>query len=343
MPLGNLSVVDENYILPDKNREVMKKLQFANIPTPVQTLKFNDCTFQIKRDDLTGMELSGNKVRKLEYLLYDAKRQGAGVIFTCGGDQSNHARATAIAAAAAGFKSKLFLWGKDSNNPEGNLFLDKFIGSEIQFLTRKMYENVYDIMNLEKEKREKKGQKVYIIPAGGSSEVGIWGYINFYDELKNQINLNVVDGILTACGSGGTSAGLLTGAAIHNPDLRIYAVNVLASAEEMRSEILTLAESCIRRYKLNVKFNKNNLIILDGYSAEGYKHISPDIVNVIRDFARKTSIILDPAYTGKAFCAYNDHFLKNKRKSKVLFVHTGGFFGVFNKRKQYLTSIDLDS
>lgn len=316
----------------------MKKLSLANIPTPINSINFEGCSFQIKRDDFTGMELSGNKVRKLEYLLYDAKKKGADMVFTCGGDQSNHSRATAIAASSVGLKSKLFLWGKDSSVPEGNLFLDKFIGSEIQFLTRKEYDCVTELMEREKAKREKKGQKVYIIPAGGSSEVGIWGYINIFEELKEQIALPLRDGILTACGSGGTSAGLLIGAAKYSPHLKIYAVNVLDTAEQMRNEILTLAESCIRNFKLKVKLDESKLVILDGYSNEGYKKIAPDKVELIRQFAKKSGIIFDPAYTGKAFCAYYDHFIKRHKRSTVLFIHTGGLFGTFNKRHEYLQS-----
>lgn len=314
----------------------MKKILLANVPTPINPIKFDGCNFQIKRDDLTGMELSGNKVRKLEYLLYDAKKKGADMVFTCGGDQSNHSRATAIAAASVGLKSKLFLWGKDNSTPEGNLFLDKFIGSEIQFLTRKEYDDVNDLMEREKVKREYKGQKVYIIPAGGSSEVGIWGYIDIFEELKKQITLLTRDGIFTACGSGGTSAGLLIGAAKFYPHLTIYAVNVLDTAERMRNEILNLAESCVRKYKIKVKLDDSKLVILDGYSEEGYKNIAPEKVNLIRKFAQKTGIIFDPAYTGKAFCAYYDYFIKGHKRSTVLFIHTGGLFGTFNKRREYL-------
>lgn len=313
------------------------RISLANIPTPLQTLPFNGCKFLIKRDDFTGLELSGNKVRKLEYLLYQAKKEKADYIFTCGGDQSNHSRATAVAATALGFKVKLFLWGKDSQNAEGNLFIDKFIDSEIKYLLKREYAHNTIIMQQEKEFFERKGKKVFVIPEGGSSKLGIWGYINFIDELSNQLNIKKVKGILTACGSGGTSAGLLVGAALKKLKTKIFAVNVLYPKNTIKEKILNLAYSCIEKYKLDCTFSEEQLEILDGYSEEGYKHINNQKLELLKSFAASSGIILDPAYTGKAFFAYEENFLRNKTKTDVLFIHTGGIFGVFNKRKQYLS------
>jgi D-cysteine desulfhydrase len=122
------------------------KIKLANIPTPLQTINFEGKNFLIKRDDLTGTELSGNKVRKLEYLIYQAKKEKAGIVFTNGGDQSNHARATVIAASSEGLESKIFLWGINKRNSDGNLFLDKFYGAEISFLNKKEFFKVNDVM-----------------------------------------------------------------------------------------------------------------------------------------------------------------------------------------------------
>jgi len=313
------------------------RISLANIPTPLQTLSFGGCKFLIKRDDFTGLELSGNKVRKLEYLLYQAKKEKADYIFTCGGDQSNHSRATAVAATSLGFKVKLFLWGKDSQNAEGNLFIDKFINSEIRYLTKKEYSDYSGIMAEEKKSFERNGKKVFIIPEGGSSELGIWGYINFISEIKNQLNINKVKGILTASGSGGTSAGLLIGTALNKIRTKIFAVNVLYPKNIIKEKILNLAYSCIEKYRLDCTFSEGQLEILDGYSEEGYKHITNQKIELLKSFAASSGIILDPAYTGKAFYAYQEHFLQNKLKTDVLFIHTGGLFGVFNKRKQYLS------
>lgn len=314
-----------------------KRIPLANIPTPLMKMNFGGCHFLMKRDDFTGLELSGNKVRKLEFILYQAKKEGASRIFTCGGEQSNHSRATAAAAKAQGLDVKLFLWGKKSNKAEGNLFIDRFLGADIRYLDKEDYFRVNSIMEEERFKAEEKGEKVFVVPEGGSSPLGIWGYINFIEELKLQTNIKKLKGIITACGSGGTSAGLLVGAALNKLKLKVYAVNVLYQAEDMRKRILDLAEESIRLYKLPCRIDEGSLVILDGYSREGYKHITEEKLRVIRSFAQSTGIILDPAYTGKAFYAFNENFLKGQKNSDVLFVHTGGLFGVFPKREKYLS------
>jgi len=313
-----------------------KKIQLANIPTPLQKINFQDKNFLIKRDDFTGMELSGNKVRKLEYLIYQAKKEKSDMVFTDGGEQSNHARATVIAAAQAGIKSKLFLWGKDKNNADGNLFLDKFLGAEISFLNKKEYANVNDIMFEERKKLLKKDKKVFVIPEGGSTTLGIWGYVSFVSELQKQVDLKSIKGILVAAGSGGTAAGLLVGLALIKSNLKVYAVNVLYPKNVIRKKIIQLAEGCKLDFKLSCKKNEGNLEILDGYSEEGYKKITNDKLELIKKFAKSTGIILDPAYTGKAFKAYYENFLLKNQGMKVIFLHTGGLYGVFGKRKEFL-------
>jgi D-cysteine desulfhydrase len=315
---------------------IPKKIKLANIPTPLQTVNFDGKSFLIKRDDLTGVELSGNKVRKLEYLIYQAKKEKADVIFTDGGDQSNHARATVIAASSAGIKSKLFLWGKDKSGADGNLFLDKFYGADISYLNKKEFSKVNDIMFEERTKLFKKGKDAYVIPEGGSTTLGIWGYISFINELKEQINLNKLEGITVAAGSGGTAAGLLAGAALLNLKLKIYAVNVLYSENDIKRKILQLAEGCVLDYKLPCKIDESNLKLLNGYSNEGYKKITGDKLDLIKRFARSSGMLLDPAYTGKAFTAYYENFLLKNKGMKILFLHTGGLFGVFGRREEYL-------
>ena len=315
-----------------------KKIKLANIPSPLQEVKFDGKSFIMKRDDLTGLELSGNKVRKLEYLLYQAKKEKSEIIFTTGGDQSNHARATVIASAKCGMKSNLFLWGKDSSKVEGNLFIDKFLGADISFLNKNDFQNVNQIMFKQKEKLEREGRKVYVIPEGGSTTLGIWGYISFIEELAKQIDLKSIQGIVSASGSGGTAAGMMVGAAMLNLNLKIFCVNVLYGQEKIKKRILDLAEGCIMDYKLQCKMKNENLEIIDGYSEEGYKNISENKIKIIKNFARESGIILDPAYTAKAFTGYNQEFLKKGKGRKVLFLHTGGIFGVFAKKTQYLNA-----
>ena len=313
-----------------------KRISLAQIPTPLEEIKFEGKSFLIKRDDLTGCELSGNKVRKLEYLLAEAKHQRADIVFTSGGDQSNHARATVIAAKKMGLNTKLFLWGKDAVVSNGNLFLDKMSGANIQFFTEKKYEKVNDIMFEQRLALLKKGKNAFVFPGGGSTTLGIWGYINFINELKKQVDLKKIDSIVAACGSGGTAAGMLVGAALNNLDVKIVAVHVLMSKSEMEKHILQLAEGCVLDYKLKCKIDPKNLIVLDGYSKEGYKKISKPKVKLIKKFASETGILFDPAYTGKAFKAYYDNYLIKGKGKRNIFVHTGGLFGIFSRTKEFL-------
>ena len=316
--------------------KIPKKINLANLPTPLEKIQFEGKKFLIKRDDYTGTDFSGNKIRKLEYLLARAKRSGAEIIFTCGGEQSNHCRATASAAAKLGMKTRLFLWGNDSANAGGNLFLDKMYGSEISFLNKKNYVDVNQIMTEESEQMVRKGRKVYVIPEGGSTTLGIWGYISFINELKKQIDLRKINGIISAAGTGGTAAGLLIGSALNKSAMNIYVVNVLYKKEELRKRIMFLAEGVIEEYDLPCTLNESGLIIFDGFSGEGYKNISDEKIKVITKLAKESGILLDPAYTGKAFYAFNKMFLKKGSGSKIIFLHSGGIFGAFAKNKKYL-------
>ncbi|MCL6495438.1 MAG: pyridoxal-phosphate dependent enzyme, partial [Ignavibacterium sp.] len=237
-----------------------KKVKLANIPTPLEVIKYQNINFLIKRDDLTGCELSGNKVRKLEYIIADAIKNKADIIFTCGGEQSNHARATTIAAKKFGLPVKLFLWGSERKIPGGNLFLNKIYGAEIMYLNKSEYEKVNDIMQYQREKLLRKNQNAYVIPEGGSTANGIFGYFSFITELMKQIDLNKIKGIVTAAGSGGTSAGILAAVSYLNLDIQVVAVNVLYSKEIITKKILMLAEALNLEYDLNTGIKAENLI-----------------------------------------------------------------------------------
>jgi len=319
--------------------KIPKKINLANLPTPIELISFRNKKFLIKRDDYTGIDFSGNKIRKLEYLLYQAKQNRAKIIFTCGATQSNHCRATVAAAARIGIRTKLFLWGNDSNTADGNLFLSKIYGADISYLNKINYMNVNEIMAEEAYQHINKGKKVYIIPEGGSTVLGIWGYISIINELKKQIDLNRVKGILCASGTGGTAAGLLVGAAINKINLNVYAVNVLYSKHKLQKKIMNLAEGVKQHYDLNFKVDDSKLEIIDGYSKEGYRNISADKLKLINNAAAKTGILFDPAYTGKAFYAFINKFLSKGEGRKIIFLHTGGLFGAFAKRKKYMQNL----
>jgi len=314
----------------------IKRINIAILPTPLEVCTFENKKFLLKRDDLTGCELSGNKIRKLEYLLADAKKNKADIILTCGGEQSNHARAVTIAVKKIGLKTKLFLWGNNNSKISGNLFLNKVNNAEIKFLNKKEYDNVNEIMTKEAEELKKKGLNAYIIPEGGSNVIGVYGYFNFVEELAGQIASNQLKGIVVAAGSGGTVAGILAGISFLKHKVEVIVVNVLYDEETIRKKIINLAQAFLNQHKIKNRLLVEQLIILDGYSKEGYKKIHPDKIKLLLKFVSETGILLDPVYTGKAFYAYYENFLVKNLGMKYLFVHTGGLFGVFGREKEYL-------
>jgi D-cysteine desulfhydrase len=317
----------------------LKKIDLSQIPTPIQICHFENKKFLIKRDDLTGCELSGNKVRKLEYLLYDAKKNKADIIFTCGGIQSNHARATTIAAKKIKLPTKLFLWGSEKTKLTGNLFFNKVNNAEIRFLNKSEYKNVNDLMLEESILMKKKGLNVYIIPEGGSNIIGIYAYFNFVSELSNQLGLKKLEGIVLPAGSGGTAAGILAGLSYYGFDIKLYVVNVLYDELTIRKKIINLAQAFILQHKIKIDLMVNNLIVLSGYSNEGYKKISQDKIKLMIRFANESGILFDPVYTGKTFFAYYKNFLINNLGMKNLFVHTGGLFGIFGREKEFINNL----
>lgn len=312
------------------------KLDLAFLPTPLVRVNYNGNSILIKRDDITGMETSGNKIRKLEYLLAEAKQKKADIILTTGGLQSNHARATTAAAAALGIKVRLYLWGEYTRHATGNLFINKFLGAEIVYLDYEEFVNASGIMKAAARELEAEGKNVYIIPEGGSSVTGIQGYINFWEELGSQTNLNDIKEIWVAAGSGGTAAGLLIGARRKKLSVTIKAVSVLYPVELMQKKIDDLLSHYTEKYGATEGYSAS-LQIVGGYSQEGYKQITPEKVAVLRNFARATGIILDPVYTGKAFFAMSDSVRKSDGYEGKLFLHTGGFLGVFDKTGEYLS------
>lgn len=310
-----------------------KKIKLVSGVTPLEESIFRGVSFLMKRDDLTGTETSGNKIRKLQYLLFEAVASGATVIYTCGGGQSNHCRATVIAARKTGIPVRLFLW-EDADAPsEGNLFFNRLYSKSIEYLSFENYLKVNDIMLENARREEASGGKVFIIPEGGSSVTGITGATECYIEIINQLAKREqrIKSITVAAGSGGTAAGLLLGAAMLRKKTKIFAVPVLYEGSDFRERILELALKSAKKYGISTSGIKDNLELIPGYSKEGYKSIAVDTLSVIREFAMETGILFDPVYTGKAFAAYSDKLLGSKRHSPHLFLHTGGLFGWFGK------------
>jgi len=325
------------------NFQYPDKFDLCMLPTPIVPLSrfFNEkqeCKVWLKRDDLTGLELSGNKVRKLEFIAKDAVKKGANHLLTCGGLQSNHCRTTAFVAAQLGLKSTVFLRGIKTENGTGNYLMNQIVGANIEYVTPDEYKRIDAIMSDYANKINKTGNVAYVIPEGGSNEVGAWGYIQCFTELKLQIkNQNLpIDTVVVATGSGGTHAGLLLGKLLTESALDVISVNVCDSAKYFQDKIHSIINKFSANNNINLNVKPDDIKIIDGFVGEGYGLITEKEVSVIKRFAEAEGIILDPVYSAKAFLGL-EHVINEKLiiSKNVLFIHTGGIFGLFPNAEHF--------
>ena len=319
----------------------MEKFNIANLPTKIQKLerysKELGANVYIKRDDQTGSEISGNKIRKLEYLAKDAISKGCDLLITCGGIQSNHCRATVVTATLFGMKSAVLLRISDTPPVTGNYFLDKLFGADVKFCTREEYSKQRgEIMEAMAEEYRKQGYNPYIIPEGASNAIGTLGYYNCMDEILEQekemgITFNT---IVVATGSGGTYAGLYLANEVKKLGKRVIGMAVCDDTEyftNIAHDIATEALQYLPEYK-NEVLNRYNIEINDKYVGIGYALSRPEELEFIKKFARQEAIVLDPVYTGKGMYGVFNELQEGGNISKednVLFIHTGGLFGLF--------------
>jgi len=308
------------------------RISLAQAPTPLQHLPrlsaHTGIDFWMKRDDLTGdIGLSGNKVRKLEYLLAAALAQGATHVLTTGGAQSNHARATAAAAARLGLQCVLVLAGQDPGTREGNLRLDELYGADIRFPGAVTPEDQARALTQAGAELAATGARPYIVPVGGSTPLGALGSYRCYLEIAEDLPGDAW--ICTATGSGGTHAGLALGAALLGKASRVQGFSVWQSAEYLQpvtSAILAGAAALLYEASPQIALH-----IDDNYRAPRYGKSSPAGLEAIGLLARLEGIILDHVYTGKAMAGVLDYIARGiiEPGERVVFVHTGGAPAIF--------------
>ena len=320
-----------------------ERIRLAFTPTPLRLLnnvsKEIGCNIWLKCDDQSGSILSGNKVRKLEFLLAEAIQKNTKVIITCGGIQSNHCRATAAACAQLGIQCHLILRDGDSpddpEEPDGNWLLDTLCGAQIDIISAKDYrENFATILDKLQNHYRNQNLQTYFIPTGGSNETGIWGYIAAAEEIKNSSFDHPIDAIVSATGSGGTQAGLTLG--MSDCKTPVYGMAVCDSKGYFKNKILT--DVAAWRTKYGSEPVSLNINTIDKYIGPGYAKGYPELFNTIRWLAKSEGVILDPVYTGKAFFGMLEELATGEfvGMKNIIFVHTGGIFGVFPKRKNIL-------
>lgn len=329
-------------------------IDLAYRPTPLQKMEklSNSLGVEIffKRDDFTGCELSGNKVRKLEFLLADARNKGADTVITCGGAQSNHCRATALAAVKAGLGSTLLLRTDNPTQPpavEGNILLDCLAGAEIVWVTPEQYRENTTLFQEQTSRLKKLGKYPYSVPEGGSTPLGAWGYVRAMEEIVSDLSgLGITDlsstTVISAMGSGGTTAGLVLGKKLLKTDLRTAGVNVCNDRSYFKDVIGRICSGFINDFSCDISVDlDSDLTIVDGYVGRGYALSRQEELQAIYDLARMEGVILDPVYTGKAWYGMISELKKQPGLfgSRIVFVHTGGLFGLFPAADQFVDDV----
>ena len=311
----------------------MKKLQdFPRVslglfPTPIQKLENVSRRFganvYLKRDDLTGLGLGGNKVRKLEFLLADAKAQGVEVVFTTGGAQSNHAMLTAAAANRLGMKPILILKKRGVTARRGNQLLEHLMGTDVRFLDTDSYDDIYAEMD---RVGKALGVPYYKIPCGGSNALGSLGYVACAEEIAGQGMR--FDHLVCAEGSGGTMAGLALGAKLFLPGTKVH--GMMVDSDPFEEITLRLMKEAAALLEADLEITADDFALRD-LCGPGYAIPSAEGNEAVRLLAETEGLFLDPVYTGKAFAGLIRMLTDGTLQSgeNVLFLHSGGAGGLF--------------
>ena len=307
--------------------KAFEKLALGVFPTPVHKLenisRLLGTQVYIKRDDMTGLGLGGNKVRKLEYLLADAKAKGAQVVFTTGGAQSNHAMLTAAACRKLGMTPVLILKKRGVTARQGNQLLEHLMGVDVRLMDTDSYEDIYAEMD---RVGQEMGKPYYKIPCGGSNALGTLGYVDCVREIRDQGMQ--FDHIICAEGSGGTMAGLALGAKLYMPDTRV--TGMMVDTDPFDRITVDLMRGAAALLHADIVISREDFDLRD-MCGPGYAISSQEGNAAVAMMAEQEGLFLDPVYTGKAFAgliamAEEGAFAPDDR---VLFLHSGGAGGLF--------------
>ncbi len=293
----------------------------------------------IKRDDLTGLALGGNKARKLEFLIGDALRQQATTVITTGAAQSNHARMTAAAARAAGLRVELVLTADADPPMQGNLLLDRIFGAVLHYVPPPADPTLATSDEEEAKVAEviaslqARGERPYLIPIGGSSGIGVLGYFSGTPELLAQLEerRERAARLYFASGSRGTQAGITLGAKHFGAPYEVYGVAVSGGESFKRERALRIGNEAATLARIATRLTPDDLVTDQNFIGPGYGMATPECVEAIRLLAETEGILLDPVYTAKAMAALIHHARAGALdpSASVVFVHTGGVPALF--------------
>ena len=309
----------------------LPRIKIAHLPTPLEPLPrlsaiLDGPNLFVKRDDLTGLALGGNKTRKLEYLIAEAQANGARTLITAGAVQSNHCRQTAAAAARFGFDCILVLTGVEPQVLEGNTLLDHLLGAQIIWTTREKRE---ETLQTTFARCWDNGQRPYMIPYGGSNAIGASAYAQAFLELLGQ--MDSFDWVVFASSSGGTQAGLAIGAQIANWNGGLLGISVDETESILRTKVSELIAATLEKNGLVPAQAEYTNLINDSYTGAGYAIMDQPEKEAIHLFAEQEALLLDPVYTGRAAAGLIDLIRRGffKKSESVVFWHTGGIPALF--------------
>lgn len=310
-----------------KSLQEFPRIPLAVLPTPIQKLenisRLLGTNVWIKRDDLTGIGLGGNKVRKLEFLLADAKRQGAEIVFTIGGAQSNHAMLTAACAKKLGMTPILILKKRGVTERKGNQLLEYLMDTDVRFMDTDSYDDIYAEMD---RVGQASGKKYYKIPCGGSNAIGALGYVNCMKEIADT-GMHF-DYVCCAEGSGGTHAGVALGAKLFMPKTQV--VGLMVDSDPFEIITTRIMQETAKLLELDFVPTESDVHLVN-MCGPGYAIPSPEGNAAIRMMAANEGLFLDPVYTGKAFAGLIKLAREGKFKpdDNVLYLYSGGAGGLF--------------
>lgn len=312
------------------------RLKLAALPTPVEEVPrlaqaLQSSRLLVKRDDLTGLGLGGNKARKLEFLLAEALANGARTLITTGAIQSNHCRQTAAAAARFGLDCTLVLAGDPPETRSGNLLLDALFGAEITWTTPAARDQTLQAVF---KRAWEDGKRPYLVPYGGSSPTGAAAYAFAVQELMEQVN--DIDWIVFASSSGGTQAGLVVGAGLFGYRGRILGISVDEPQAVLQERVAALATATADFLGEKRHVSAAEILVNAEYTGLGYGIFGQAEREAIHLFARQAGLVLDPVYTGRAAAGLIGLIRQGyfRPDETILFLHTGGVPALFADRYQ---------
>ncbi|MDO8412014.1 MAG: D-cysteine desulfhydrase [Phenylobacterium sp.] len=321
------------------------RARFAHLPTPLEGAPrlgeaLGGLSLFIKRDDATGLAGGGNKTRKLEFLVGEARARGADTLVTQGAIQSNHVRQTAAAAARMGMACEIILEARTGSeavdyNGSGNVLLDRLLGAQIRTVPGGSDMNA--ALEETAQAVRDRGGRPYVIPGGGSNAVGALGYADCARELVVQADAMglKIDRIVTATGSAGTQAGLVAGLAVIGADIPVLGIGVRAPQAMQEGNVFKLAQETCALLGQEGRVTREMVAANCDYVGAGYGLIDQAVIDALKLAARTEALILDPVYSGKAMKGLIDLCAKGAFKGEtVVFLHTGGAQGLFGYQSE---------